>query len=125
MWRNEVVLQYEDGKFNQSIFSPLCSCSLECHRRGEVRDYLLEVAVSGSVSVLVGIATASVKYQRKEREFSVREIISLSSSNYTRKGFLVRNEETPSYVDNGISFNVEGIEIGLEEVVIVTTEVER
>lgn len=124
MFCNEVALQH-DGKFNQFRFSPLCLFSSECHRRGEVRDYLLNVAVSGTVSVLGGIAAASAKYQREENASSEREVISLSSSVYTRKGFLVSGKETPTYVDNHDGFTVEGIEIGLEEILIVTTEVER
>ncbi|KAL9985833.1 hypothetical protein ACROYT_G008281 [Oculina patagonica] len=113
----------EADKAAMSLF--VLAASTECHRRGEVRDYLLKVAVSGEVSVLGGIAAASAKYQRKERTSNEREIMSLSSSVYTRKGFFVSDKETPSYVDNGMSFKVEGIEIGLEEILIVTTEVER
>lgn len=93
MLSNEVTLQYQDGKFNQFIFSPLCSFSSKCHRRGEVKDYLLKVAVSGEVSVLEGIAAATAKYQRKEKTSGELEVISLSSSVFTRKGFLVSDKK--------------------------------
>ena len=110
-----------------SLFSllSLCSFSPEVHRSGKVKDYLLKVGVTGEVSVLAGIAASSVKCQQKEKKSNEREVISLSSSVYTRKGFLVSDKETLICVDKGMRFNVEGIEIGLEEILIVTTEVER
>ena len=122
---NEVALQCDDGKFTQFIFSPLCSFSSEVHRSGQIKDYLLKVGVTGEVSVLAGIAASSVKCQRKETKSNEREVISLSSSVYARKGFLVSDKETLICVDKGMRFNVERIEIGLEEILIVTTEVGR
>ena len=119
------ALQCDGGKFTQFIFSPLCSFSSEVHRSGKVKDYLLKVGVTGEVSVLAGIAASSVKCQQKEKKSNEWEVISLSSSVYTRKGFLVSDKETLICVDKGMRFNVEGIEIGLEEILIVTTEVER
>ena len=102
-------MQCHDGKFAQFIFSPSCSSVIR---------------ISGEVSLLAGISAASVKYQRKEKKSSEREGISLSSSVYRRKGFLVSDEESLICVDKGMSLNVEGIEIGQEEILIVSTEVE-
>lgn len=126
MWCNGFPLQHNvKDDFTQSIYSPLCSYSSECHRNKEVKNYLLNVAVEGTVSVIMGLAAASAKYQRKETTSSEREVISLSSSLYARKGFLLSGKERPVYVDKSVRFKVEGIEIGLEEILIVTTEVER
>ena len=97
--------------FTQSIYSPLCSYSSECHRNKEVKNYLLNVVFEGTVSVIMGLTAASAKYQRKETTSS--EVISLSSSLYARKGFLLSGKERPVYVDKGVRFQVEGIEIGL------------
>lgn len=86
----------------------------------------MNVAVNGKVSVLMGLAAASAKYQRKERTSSEQEVISLTSSVYARKGFLISDKKlTPTYVDKGMIFNVDGVEIGMEEILIVTTEIER
>ena len=90
-----------------------------------MKNYLLNVAVNGTVSVLKGLAAASIRYQRREETTTDREMISLSSSVYARKGFLVSEKERPAYYDKGIKFEIEGLEIGLEEILIVTTEVER
>ena len=86
---------------------------------------MLNVAVKGTVSDLMGLASALAEYQRCETTASEKEIISLSSSVYARKGFLVSDSERPTYVDGGMRFDVEGIELGLEEILIVSMEVER
>ena len=126
MWCDGVPLQFEaKDDFKQFIYSPLCSYSSDYHRNKEVKNYLLNVAVNGTVSVLKGLAAASIRYQRREETTTDREMISLSSSVYARKGFLVSEKERPAYYDKGIKFEIEGLEIGLEEILIVTTEVER
>ena len=125
MWCDEVPLQDEVKNFTKFIYSPLYSYSSEFHRSTEVKNYLLNVAVKGTVSVLMGLASASAEYQRKETTSSEREVISLSSSLYARKGFLVSSKEGPTYVDQDVRFKVEGMELGLEDILIVTTEVER
>ena len=73
----------------------------------------------------MGLASASAEYQRSETTASEKEIISLSSSVYARKGFLVSDSERPTYSDGRMRFDVEGIELGLEEILIVSMEVER
>ena len=126
MWCDGVPLQFEaKDDFKQFIYSPLFSYSSDYHRNKEVKNYLLNVAVNGTVSVLKGLAAASIRYQRREETTTDREMISLSSSVYARKGFLVCEKERAAYYDKGIKFEIEGLEIGLEEILIVTTEVER
>ena len=126
MWCDTVPLQFEAKEdFKQFTYSPLCSYSSDYHRNKEVKNYLLNVAVSGTASVLKGLAAASIRYQQREEATNDREIISLSSSVYARKGFLVCGKEGLAYYDKGMKFKMEGLEIGLEEILIVTTEVER
>lgn len=44
---------------------------------------------------------------------------------YVWKGFFVCEKERLVYYDKGIKFEIEGLEIGLEEILIVIMEVER
>lgn len=122
---NEATLQDEIKKITNFIDSPLCCYSSESHINKEVKNYLLNVAVKGTVSVLTGLASASAEHQRSETTSSEKEIISLSSSVYKRKGFLVNDSERPTDADGGMRFDVEGIELGLEEILIVSLGVER
>ena len=85
----------------------------------------MNLEAEGKVSVLMGLAEASAKYQHKEESSTKREVISLSCSVYARKGFLLPDKETPTYSDKGMSFSVDGIEIGMEDILIVTMEHER
>lgn len=85
----------------------------------------MSLEVEGKVSVLMGLASASLKYRHKDESSSQREVISLSSSVYSRKGFLIPDKETPKFSDQGVEFNVQGMEIGMEDILIVTSEYER
>ena len=85
----------------------------------------MNLEVEGKVSVLMGLAEASAKYQHKDESSTKREVISLSCSVYARKGFFIPDKERPTYTDKGMDFTVEGMEIGLEDVLIVTTEYQR
>lgn len=96
---NKATLQDKIKKFTKFIDSPLCCYSSESHINKEVKNYLLNVAVKGTVSDLMGLASALAEYQRCETTASEKEIISLSSSVYARKGFLVSDSERPTYVD--------------------------
>lgn len=115
-----------DGKnFTHFISSPLCSYSSSRHRSGEIKDYVMNLEVKGKVSVLMGLAEASARYQHKDESSTKREVISLSCSVYARKGFLIPDRETPTHSDKGLKFNVERIEIGMEDILIVTAVYER
>lgn len=115
-----------DGKnFTHFISSPLCSYSSSRHRSGEIKDYVMNLEVDGKVSVLMGLAEASARYQHKDESSTKREVISLSCSVYARKGFLIPDRETPTHSDKGLKFNVERIEIGMEDILIVTAVYER
>lgn len=115
-----------DGKnFTHFISSPLCSYSSSRHRSGEIKDYVMNLEVEGKVSVLMGLAEASARYQHKDESSTKREVISLSCSVYARKGFLIPDRETPTHSDKGLKFNVERIEIGMEDILIVTAVYER
>jgi len=87
----------------------------------------MSLEVEGKVDVLMGLASASLNYRHKDVSSSKRQIISLSSSVYARKGFLVPSRRAPKYMytDNGVDFNVQGMEIGMEDILIVTSEYER
>ena len=52
--------------------------SSERHENKEVKNYLLNVAVKSTVSVLIGLAAASAEYQIGETTSSEKEIISFS-----------------------------------------------
>ena len=126
MWCDGVPLQFEAmGVFKQFTYSPLCSYSSDYHRNKEVKNYLLKVAVRGTASVLKGLAADSVRYQQRKETTSDREIISLSSSVYAGKGNLLCGKEGLAYYDKGMKWKMEGLEIGLEEILIVKTEVEK
>lgn len=115
-----------DGKnFTHFISSPLCSYSSSRHRSGEIKDYVMNLEVDGKVSVLMGLAEASARYQHKDESSTKREVISLSCSVYARKGFLIPDRETPTHSDKGLKFNVERVEIGMEDILIVTAVYER
>ena len=73
----------------------------------------------------MGLASVSAKYNDKKESSSKREVISLCCSIYARKGFLLAAREGKLYSDKGMDFKVEGIEIGMEEILIVTMEYER
>ena len=111
----------EKAKF---ISSPFCSYSSRCHRKNELNNYLLSVEVEGKVSVLMGLASASAKYRHKEESSIKREVFSLSLSVYARKGYLVPEAHT-KISDQGVDFDVEAMEIGMDDVLIVTSEHER
>ncbi|KAM7441709.1 hypothetical protein ABFA07_009252 [Porites harrisoni] len=111
----------EKAKF---ISSPFCSYSSRCHRKNELNNYLLSVEVEGKVSVLMGLASASAKYRHKEESSIKREVFSLSLSVYARKGYLVPEAHT-KISDQGVDFDVEAMEIGMEDILIVTSEHER
>lgn len=125
MWIDEIPLQFEDGHFTKFLYSPMCYLSSHYHRNGQIKDYLTKTAVEDTVSVLMVLATASAKFQRKQATSIEREVVSFSSSAYVRQGFLVSDKETQTFVDKGVRFHVEGIELGLEEILIVTTEIVR
>lgn len=72
----------------------------------------------------MALASTSAKYQREYSTSSRQEIISLSSSVYAWKGFLVR-DKYPTMLRKKADINAEGVEIGLEEILLVTTEVKR
>lgn len=115
-----------DGKnFTHFISSPLCSYSSSRHRSGEIKDYVMNLEVDGKVSVLMGLAEALARYQHKDESSTKREVISLSCSVYARKGFLIPDRETPTHSDKGLKFNVERVEIGMEDILIVTAVYER
>ncbi|KAL9985827.1 hypothetical protein ACROYT_G008275 [Oculina patagonica] len=111
--------------FPHFVSSPLCSYSSSRHQGREVKDYVMNLEVEGKVSVLMGLAEASAKYQHKDESSTRRELMSLSCSVYARKGYRLPGKETPTYSDKGMNFSVEGIEIGMEDILIVTTEHER
>ena len=75
--------------------------------------------------MFTGLASASIKYRHKDESSSEREVISLSCSVYARKGFFIPRQEMPKYSNNGVDFNIEGMEIGMEVILIVTSEYER
>ena len=122
---HECALDCKETHFKQFIHNPFCSYSSSCYQGSEINDYLMNVQVEGKISVLAGLAQASAKYHRKEETSTKREVVSLTASLYARKGFLVADTEKPTYLDKGVAFNVDGIEIGMEEILIVTTEFER
>ena len=72
----------------------------------------------------MGLAAASAKYGHHE-ETSSKQVISLSSSVFARKGFLSASKETVLCSEKGMSFYVDGIEIGMEEILIVSMAHER
>ena len=111
----------DKGRF---MSSPFCSYSSRCHRKNELSNYLLSVEVEGKVSVLMGLASASGKYHHKEESSIKREVFSLSLSVYARKGYLVPEAHT-KISDQGVDFDVEAMEIGMEDILIVTSEHER
>ena len=112
----------EKGKF---ISSPFCSYSSRYHRKNELNNYLLSVEVEGKVSALMGLASASAKYRHKEESSIKREVFSLSLSVYARKGYLVPEAHTKISDQGGVDFDVEAREIGMEDILIVTSEHER
>ena len=114
-----------ENKFTKFISSPLCSYSSRRHQTDEVNNYVMSLEVEGKVDVLMGLASASLNYRHKDVSSSKRQVISLSSSVYARKGFLVPSRRVPKYTDNGVDFNVQGMEIGMEDILIVTSEYER
>ena len=84
----------------------------------------LSVEVEGKVSVLKDLSSASAKYHHKAESSIKREVFSLSLSVYARKGYLVR-EAHARISDQGVVFDVEAMEIGMEDILIVTSEHER
>lgn len=115
-----------DGKnFTHFISSPLCSYSSSRHRSSEIEDYVKNLEVEGKVSVFKGLAEASARYQLKDQSSSQREVISLSCSVYARKGFLTPDGETSTHSDRGPKSNFQRIEIGMEDILIVTAVYER
>jgi len=121
MWTpRNIKQQCDNEKFDKFIGSPLYSFSSERHRKSEVNDYLQSLEVEGKVSVLMGLAAASAKYGHHEETSSKQEVISLSSSVFARKGFLSASKETVLCSDKGMSFYVDSIEIGMEEILIVS-----
>ena len=126
MWApHSIELQCNDKKFSDFVSFPLCSFSSKCYHETEVRHYLKSLEVKGKVSVLMGLASASANYSCHDETSSDRELKSLSCSIYARKGFLVPGKELVEYSDKGMNFNLESIEIGLEEILIVSMEYER
>ena len=119
------AVKFDKKNFPRFISSPLCSYSSSRHQSSEVKDYVMNLEVEGKVSVLMGRAEASAKYQHKDESSTKREVISLSCSVYVRKGYLLPDKETPTYSDKGMNFIVEGIEIGMEDILIVTMDYER
>ena len=111
----------EKAKF---ISSPFCSYSSRWHRKNELNNYLLSWEVEGKVSVLKDLASASAKYHHKEESSKKREVFSLSMSVYPRKGYLVPEAHT-KISDQGVDFFVEARKIGMEDILIVTSEHER
>lgn len=114
-----------ENRFTKFISSPLCSYSTRRHQIDEVKNYVMSLEVEGKADVLMGLASASLNYGQKDMSSSKRQVISLSSSVYARKGFLVPSKKVPKYIDNGVNFNVQGMEIGMEDILIVTSEYER
>ena len=120
-------LPADENTLNKATFisSPFCSYSSRYHRKNELNNYLLSVEVEGKVSVLMGIASASAKYHHKEESSIKREVFSLSLSVYARKGYLVPEAHTKISDQGGVDFDVEAREIGMEDILIVTSEHER
>ena len=112
------VKTLEKGKF---ISSPFCTYSSRYHRKNELNNYLLSVEVEGKVSVLMGLASPSATYRHKEESSIKREVFSLSLSVYVRKGYLVPEAHT-KISDQEVDFDVEAMEIGMDDVLIVTSE---
>ena len=126
MWTPRDIKRHCDNeKFDKFIGLPFYSFSSERHRKSEVNDYLQSLEVEGKVSVLMGLAAASAKYGHHEETSSKQEVISLSSSVFARKGFLSPSKETVLCSDKGMSFYVDSIEIGMEEILIVSMAHER
>ena len=126
MWTKvPLELQTDEKQFTRFISSPLCSYSSRCHQNSEVNNYVMSLEVEGKVDILMGLASASVKYRHRDESSSKREVMSLSSSVYARKGFLIPFNGSLKYPDKGVDFNVEGMEIGMEDILIVTSEYER
>lgn len=73
----------------------------------------------------MGLAAASAKYGHHEETSSKQEVISLSSSVFARKGLLSPSKETVLCSDKGMSFYVDSIEIGMEDILIVSLAHER
>lgn len=119
------VKSVDKKNFPYFVSSPLCSYSSSRHQGREVKDYVMNLEVEGKVSVLMGLAKASAKYQHKDESSTRREVMSLSCSVYALKGYRLPGKETSTFSDRGINFSVEGIEIGMEDILIVTTEYER
>lgn len=122
---DDIELTCEDKKFSEFLWFPMCFYSSKRHHMSEVKNYLKSLEVKGKVSVLMGIGSVSAKYNRRKESSSKQEMISLSCSIYARKGFLLNAKRPVMYSDKGMDFNVEGIEIGTEEILIVTMEYER
>ena len=119
------MLQGDEEQFTSFTSSPLCSYSSRYHKSSEVNNYVMNLEVEGKVDILMGLASASMKYRHKDESSSKREVMSLSSSVFARKGFLFPSKGSLKYSDKGMDFNVEGIEIGMEDILIVTSEYER
>ena len=126
MWTPRDIKQHCDNeKFDKFVGLPLNFFSSERHRKSEVNDYLQSLEVEGKVSVLMGLAAASAKYGHHKETSSKQEVISLSSSVFARKGFLSPSKETVLCSDKGMSFYVDSIEIGMEDILIVSMAHER
>ena len=126
MWtKAPVALQGDEKQFTRFTSSPLCSYSSRCHKSSEVNNYVMNLEVQGKVDILMGLASASMKYRHRDESSSKREVMSLSSAVFARKGFLFPSKGSLKYSDKGMDFNVEGIEIGMEDILIVTSEYER
>lgn len=103
--------------------TPLCS---QCYHRNRLsNDYSSKVAVKGTVSVLKAFSTALVKLQSNQTTSKEREVFLSHFSIYVRQGLLVSDKATQPFIHKGIKFIVESVKLGLEEILIVTTENER
>lgn len=70
----------------------------------------------------MGLASTSANYSRYDETSSDRKLKFLSCLIYAHKEFLVPGEELVEYSDKGMNFNLESIEIGLEDILIVSLE---
>lgn len=103
----------------------LCSYLLKFYKSSEVYNYVMSLEVEGKVDILMGFVFVLMKYCYKDELFSKWEIMFLFFLVFVRKGFFFFLKGLLKYFDKGMDFNVEGIEIGMEDILIVILEYER
>ena len=102
IWNDQVasgvVSQCNNDSFTTFICYPACSYASQCHRRGQVKDYLLNLSLKSKRSVLMDLASISTKYLREYSTSSRLEIISLTSPFTLERDFLSGVNTQPRFV---------------------------